>query len=158
VPLEITWTVAEGYLIFGATPHAAMAAVEHARGAGPSVLDNPRFLEMGGDAWDGATYVTFTDIPRLARGGYGLAQLACSALANGVRSPANPRRDPGLILPAFNELMDGAKASVSIYRLDGDDLIWPPWPGASCCRRMPRPMSRHEASSRRRSFDSLRSR
>ncbi|MHC4787463.1 MAG: hypothetical protein ACYTE6_16015, partial [Planctomycetota bacterium] len=123
VPLEITWTVAEGYLIFGATPHAAMAAVEHARGAGPSVLDNPRFLEMGGAAWEGATYVTFTDIPRLARGGYGLAQLACSALANGVRSPANPRRDPGLILPAFNELMDGAKASVSIYRLDGDDLI-----------------------------------
>jgi hypothetical protein len=123
VPLEITWTVAEGCLIFGATPHAVIAAVEHARGAGPTLLDNPRFLDMGGDAWQGATYVTFSDVPRLARSGYGLAQLACSALANGVRSPVNPQRDPGLILPAFDELVDGAKASVAVYRLDGDDLI-----------------------------------
>jgi hypothetical protein len=123
VPLEISWTISEGYLVFGATPHAVIAAVEQARGTGPSLLDNVSFLEMGGGAWKGATYVTFTDMPRLARSGYGLTQLACSAIANGVRSPANPQRDPGVILPAFNKLMDGAKASVSIYRLDGNDLV-----------------------------------
>jgi prepilin-type processing-associated H-X9-DG protein len=123
IPLEISWTVSEGYLVAGATPHAVMAAVEHARGAGPSLLDNASFREMGGDLWEGASYLTFTDIPRLARSGYGLAQLACSAIANGVRSPANPQRDPGLILPRFNELIEGASASVSMYRLDGNDLV-----------------------------------
>jgi hypothetical protein len=123
IPLEISWTVADGYLVFGATPHAVIAAIGHARGAGPSLLDNAGFLEMGGRGWEGATYVTYTDIPRLARSGYGLTQLLCSSLANGVRSPNDPRRDPGLILPAFDDLMDGAKATVSIYRLDGNDLI-----------------------------------
>ncbi|MHC4992971.1 MAG: hypothetical protein ACYTGC_18510, partial [Planctomycetota bacterium] len=123
VPLEISWTIADGYLIFGATPHAVIAALGHARGAGPSLLDKPDFLEMGGRDWEGATYVAYTDMPRLVRSGYGLTQLLCSAVANGVRSPENPKRDPGLILPAFNVLVDGAKSSVSMYRLDGNDLV-----------------------------------
>jgi hypothetical protein len=80
-------------------------------------------MQMGGNHWEGAIYVGFLDTPRLARSGYGLAQLACSALANGVRSPTDPERDPGPILPPFNALMNGAKASVSIYRLDGDDMV-----------------------------------
>jgi hypothetical protein len=123
VPLEISWTVSDGYLIFGATPNAVIGAIGQARGGGPSLLDNASFLEMVGGGWEGATYITYTDMPRLARSGYGLTQLLCSAIANGVRSPANPRRDPGLILPAFNDLMDGAKASVSMYRLEGNDLV-----------------------------------
>jgi hypothetical protein len=123
VPLEISWTISEGYLVFGATSHAVIAAIEQAKGGGPSLLDNRRFLEMGGGDWAGATYVTFTDIPRLARSGYGLTQLACSAIANGVRSPLDPQRDPGLILPGFDDLIEGAKASVGFYRLDGNDLV-----------------------------------
>jgi hypothetical protein len=123
VPLEISWTVADGFLVFGATPNAVIAAIGQARRGGRSLLDNASFLEMGGGDWEGATYVTYTDMPRLARSGYGLTQLLCSAIANGVRSPGNPRRDPGLILPTFADLMDGAKASVSIYRLDGNDLV-----------------------------------
>ncbi|MHC4768195.1 MAG: hypothetical protein ACYTEI_05735, partial [Planctomycetota bacterium] len=123
IPLEISWTISDGYLVFGATPHAVIAAIGQARGGGPSLLDNASFLEMGGRGWEGAMYVTYTDMPRLARSGYGLTQLLCSALANGVRSPNNPRRDPGLIVPAFDDLIDGAKASVSTYRLDGNDLV-----------------------------------
>ncbi|MHC4218195.1 MAG: hypothetical protein ACYSU7_07020 [Planctomycetota bacterium] len=123
VPLEISWTISGGYLIAGATPHAVIAAVAQAAGESPTILENPSFLKMGGENWRDAIYLTFTDVPRLARSGYGLAQLACSSLANGVRSPANPQRDPGLVLPSFNELMNGAKASVSMYRLDGDDLV-----------------------------------
>ena len=123
VPLEISWTITDGYLIFGATPHAVIAAARQAKGAGPSLLDNRKFTQMGGTRWEGATYVTYADMPRLARSGYGFAQLACSAIANGVRSPTDVQRDPGLILPPFNTLMNGAKASVSIYRLDGDDLV-----------------------------------
>jgi prepilin-type processing-associated H-X9-DG protein len=123
VPLEISWTIGEGYLVVGATPRAVIAALEHARGAGPSLLDNERFLEMGGSAWQDAIYVEFIDIPRLARHGYGLTQLGCSALANAVRSPQDPRRDPGLVLPGFDDLIEDAKATVSIYRLDGDDLV-----------------------------------
>lgn len=123
IPLEISWTIADGYLIFGATPHGVIAAARQAKGAGPSLLDNRSFLQMGGSHWEGAVYVTYTDTPRLARSGYSLAQLACSAIANAVRSPVDPQRDPGLILPSFNELVNGARASVSIDRLDGDDLV-----------------------------------
>jgi hypothetical protein len=122
IPLEISWTITDRYLILGATPHAVTAAARQSMGAGPSLLDNRKFTQMGGTHWEGASYVTFADTPRLARSGYGFAQLACSAIANGVRSPVDPQRDPGVILPPFNALMNGAKASVSLYRLDGNDL------------------------------------
>jgi prepilin-type processing-associated H-X9-DG protein len=123
IPLEISWTIHGGYLIAGAAPQAVIGAVRQAGGAGPSLANNASFRRMGGDAWQDALQVKFTDIPRLARSGYGLTQLLCAAIANGVRSPADPQRDPGLILPPYGELMDGASASVSIVRLDGNDLV-----------------------------------
>ena len=53
---------------------------------------------MGGEGWSEAIYLSFVDTPRLISWGYELVNLGCAPLANGVRSPADPERDPGMIL------------------------------------------------------------
>ncbi len=130
VPLEPSWAVAKGWLIVGATPQGLAAALDRAAAGGKSLVDNKRFREMGGDGWRKATSVSFMDTPRLARGGYGLTSMLCSALSNAVNSPASPDRFQGTILPPLAQLLDGAKASVSLYGFEGEDLV-----GTSQCDR-----------------------
>lgn len=123
VPLEISCAIGGNYFFAGLSPHAVVAAIDQAKGNGPSLLDNAGFKQMGGDDWQGAMQVSFTDTPRLARAGYGLTSLLCAAIGNAVRSPTDPQRDPGIILPSFHDLMAGAKPATSFYRLDGNDLV-----------------------------------
>lgn len=123
VPLEPSWTVAGGFLFVGATPQAVTAAVGQTRGAPRSILDHAGFREVVGDRWQNALDVGFSDVPRLARSGYGLGALLASALSNAVRSPADPQRDAGPVLPPFAELLAGAKAAGSAYRIEGEDLV-----------------------------------
>ncbi len=122
IPLELTMAIAGRYMYAGITPHAVVAAIDQTDGDHPSLLDNPRFKEVCGDDWQDAMVVSFVDTARLARSGYGLTSLLMSALSNAVRSPSDPERDPGLIMPSFNDFIDGAKASVTITKLEGDDL------------------------------------
>ncbi len=123
VPLEISCAIQGNYFFAGLSPHAVVAAINQAKGDRPSLLDNPGFQQMGGDNWQGAMQVSFTDTPRLARAGYGLTSLLCAAISNAVRSPTDPQRDPGIILPSFHDLIAGAKPATSFYRLDGNDLV-----------------------------------
>jgi hypothetical protein len=124
VPLEISFALAEGYLYAAVSPQGLLAAIEQGAGGGlPGLMDNPRFMEMGGRDAVGAMQVTFYDTPRMLRSGYGLASLVTAALANAVRSPADPARDPGLVMPSYRELADGVKAAMYIARFDGDDPV-----------------------------------
>jgi hypothetical protein len=109
--------------MMAATPQALAAGLDRAAAGGKSLLDNKRFREMGGEGWRKAISVSFMDTPRLARGGYGLTSLLCSALSNAVCAPASPDRFQGTILPPLAQLMDGAKASVSLYGFEGEDLV-----------------------------------
>jgi prepilin-type processing-associated H-X9-DG protein len=77
---------------------------------------------MGGDSLDDAIQVSFMDTPKLIAGGFGMVSMGMAALANAVRSPSSDR-DPGLIMPSFAKLTDGAKACVYVARLNGDDLM-----------------------------------
>jgi hypothetical protein len=123
VPLEPSWAVTKGWLMMAATPQALAAGLDRAAAGGKSLLDNKRFREMGGEGWRKAISVSFMDTPRLARGGYGLTSLLCSALSNAVCAPASPDRFQATILPPLAQLMDGAKASVSLYGFEGEDLV-----------------------------------
>ena len=67
--------------------------------------------------------ITFLDTPRMLKDGYGMMNLACSALTNGTRSRVDSARSAGVIMPPYHELMRGAKASVSVSRVDGRDYV-----------------------------------
>jgi len=123
IPLEVCWVMQDGFLYLAATPQALIAAVDHAKSGKGSVADNPRFKEMTSGGMDGAMQLMFVDTPAVLRNGYGLASLGMSALANAVRSPRDPAREAGLIMPTFTELAKGAKATVYLSKLEGDDLV-----------------------------------
>ena len=125
VPLEVSFAIVDGYLYAGASPQAALAAIKQAKSGKTTLSDNARFKEMGGDAGNlkDAIKVSFMDTPRLIGSGYGLVSLGAAALANAVRSPIDQAREPGLIMPSYSDLANGAKAAVTISRIEGDDLV-----------------------------------
>ncbi len=124
VPVEPSWTVADGWLIAAATPVGLASAVAQLE-SDASVLDNPLFQQAVTDHWPGnpVTQVSFVDTARYATKGYSSASLAASALANAVRQPFNVAAEPGTIMPAFHEFADGIRPTGSITTWDGDDLV-----------------------------------
>jgi prepilin-type processing-associated H-X9-DG protein len=66
---------------------------------------------------------SFTDTPELLDDGYGMMNLAMTALANALRSPLDLDRETGLIMPPFDRLRQDAKASLIVTHLEGDDLV-----------------------------------
>lgn len=122
VPLELSWSIADGYLYGALTPNSLLGAIQQGKASNKGLADNPRFVEMGGGKIDNAIQVKFIDTPRMIRDGYGMVNLAMSAVSNAVRSPSDAQRGVGLIMPSLNELSKGAKAAVSITALEGDDM------------------------------------
>jgi hypothetical protein len=123
VPFELTYALTEDWLVFGATPQAALAAARQASGSGDrGILANPAFSEMLPNGKQ-LVSASFIDTKSLMRSGYPLVSLVGSAVANGMRSPFNPEREPGLIVPTYADLADGAKATVQVSYWDGDDWI-----------------------------------
>ena len=123
IPLELTMATTEHHAVFGVSPQAAIAAIAQLRDPRSSLLDHPGFREQLPQEMSGCVNVQWIDTPRLMRDGYGLLGLVCSAVANGVRSPADPTREPGAILPTFHELHRGSKAMLGIARVVGDDYV-----------------------------------
>ncbi|MEW6073660.1 MAG: hypothetical protein AB1726_13840 [Planctomycetota bacterium] len=123
IPLEPSLALIEGWLLAAATPQALVAAIEQAAGSGPGLAAHPGFRAAEVGPRDDLLSVSFTDTAAALPGGYGLAALVASALANGVRSPASPDRDPGLVLPPYLDLAKGARATVAVSRLVGNDLV-----------------------------------
>lgn len=123
VPLELSWTVSDGFWLLGVTPQACEAALAHVRSGSPGLLANERFTAQLAGSPDELYQVGYFDVPRYLDDGYGLASLACSALVNGTRSRVDVGRDAGRILPPYAELAAGAKVYVSSTRIVGDDLV-----------------------------------
>ena len=123
VPLELTAATVDGYMVKGFTPQAVIAGVRQIRSGTTSLLDNPRFQEVSSGSLDDLFALSFIDTAELVRDGYGWSSIMCSAIANGVRSPSDPSRDVGMVLPMYEDLVRGVKAQVLFSRLVGDDLV-----------------------------------
>jgi hypothetical protein len=123
VPLEVTFAMAGDWLVLSASPQGAIAAARQAMGKGDKGLwGNESFA--GTVSRDRAyVSVAFADAERNARMGYWLTSMIGSGLANAVRSPSDPAREPGLLVPPFHELMDGATSQVEVTYWDGDALV-----------------------------------
>ncbi len=125
VPLELTFAFTEDWFIAGLTPQAAVAAARQTLGEGDEGLTaNPRFAAMFREHGKGATSIAFVDTPRTIRGGYPFLTLIGSGLSNLVRSPNDHgQRDPGMILPLYNDLVADAAPTMKITRWRNDDLV-----------------------------------
>lgn len=124
VPLEPTVAITEQWLVVGASPTAARAALRQAGATGaPNLLDAPALAAQLAGGLAGLHALSFQDTERLVRDGYGLMQMAASALGNAVRSRTNGLREAGDVLPPFGELVQGVRAGVSVTRIIGDDLV-----------------------------------
>lgn len=122
VPLELSYALTERWLIIGATPQAVLAAAQQARGDGDGGLVTSAAFREVFQTDHSVSSISFLDNARLGRSGYPLVSLIGSALANGVRSPHSDR-EPGMVVPTYHELMDGARATVEFGYWDGDDFV-----------------------------------
>lgn len=121
VPFEPTLALTGGWLVAGLTPQAAAGAVRQIEQGGPTLADNASF-QADDIALGKITELAFVDAARTIRDGYPAMTLVSSALSNFVRSPTS-QRDPGLILPPYAELVEGARPMVMTSFWDGDDYI-----------------------------------
>lgn len=121
-PMEPTMTVVGEAAIFAMTPQAALAAARQISSGQRSLLDQRALIDQLPEDMTSAISLIYIDSARFMRDGYGMTSMVCSAIANGVRS-RDGERDPGMILPAYNDLARGAKAIVGVGRLEGDALV-----------------------------------
>lgn len=121
IPLELTYAATDDWLIMGMTPQAVIAAVAQAQGRGDNGIGAvPEIAEAIGRR--SPVSVSFMNTRRLAYSGYPIVSLAGSALANGVRSPGSDR-DPGIVVPTFNELTSDVRPMIEVNYWDGENLV-----------------------------------
>lgn len=129
VPLEFSYAMTDRWLIAGITPQAVAIAARQASAAGEGLLSNPALSMVKGVQSGGGEMVSlsYADGSRLAREGYGWLTLAGSALANAVRSPSDPTREPGMIVPPYGELMTSVRPAVKIAVRQRKQLVIDSW-------------------------------
>lgn len=122
VPLEITFGYEGNWMLLTPTPQAAIAAVRQLRGQGDRGLGTVEAftsqLPRGRELYS----ASFVNADRVAHAGYGMTALIGSGLANMVRSPWDRTRDPGLVVPPYNEMKKSLRSSVAWSYWDGSTL------------------------------------
>jgi hypothetical protein len=123
VPIELTYAVTDKWLVLGLTPQAALAGVAQAAGKGDGGITTSAALASVLPKDKQVLSLTFVDSAKTMADGYQYLSLIGSALANAVRSPADPAREPGMVIPPYKALAEGAKPIVSYSYLRGEDII-----------------------------------
>lgn len=121
-PLAPTFVLTDEWLVFALSPTSARAAAMQAMGKGSAGLGTRP--EMAQAMQGGAVMsLAWIDSPTLAPNSFIFADIAMQALAMGVRSPAFPDRDPGVVMPTYDEWSAGVRPGVTVARWEGDDLV-----------------------------------
>lgn len=123
-PFSPTISLTGDWLVIGASRQSAFAAAMQAAGRGDTGLfANESFGQQWTGSLDGVTKIQFLDTPRAIRKGYGLTTLLGGFIENGVRSPLGADREPGMVVPPYNDLVRDSRAIVKVTRWEGDDLV-----------------------------------
>lgn len=122
VPVEITLALTDDWLIAGLTPQGVIAAARHTtdRGGGVAIAEAVRAAVPRGKRLVGVSYM---DAPWFAGSGYMLTQMLGTAIGSAVRSPIDPQRDPGMVVPLYHDLMAGVQPTVEVTYWDGEDMV-----------------------------------
>ncbi|MBC7835446.1 MAG: hypothetical protein H7Y88_10160 [Phycisphaerales bacterium] len=123
IPFELTYAISDKWLVFGVTPQGVVAAAQQASGkGGPDLASRGVFNNMVPKT--GAISLSYVDTERTMGRGYPLVTMLGSAVSNFARSPLAPDREPGMIVPPFNTLKQGARPRISLGYWDGDNLVY----------------------------------
>jgi len=125
IPLEPSWAITDDALILALSPGSLEIAIAQDNGlVESSLLDNESFQEsVIAKMPNGQAYgVSYFDASRLAKRGYGMTSMFTSALANAARSPSNPDRVIGSLIPSYASFTSGIAPSGMVTYWDGDDL------------------------------------
>ncbi len=125
LPFEPSWSIAGDSLVLAASPVGIVAALDQINTDGSSVSDSPVFKSaMAGISPEaGVSTVSFSDTEWFARQGYSTSNFMTSALANAVRSPSDPSRDAGMLMPGYQEFTSGIQPMGAVEYWDGDDYV-----------------------------------
>lgn len=125
VPFEPSWTIAGDRLVIATSPVGISGAVRQLASSGMSINDNSDFREaiLKHLPEGGAASATFSDTARFAKQGYSGTNLLLSGLANAVRSPSDPSREPGILMPEFSKFAAGIHPMGAVEYWDGDDYV-----------------------------------
>lgn len=123
VPLEFTYAATAKHLIVGLSPQSVIAAVRQATGKGDGGLFSRKDIRLASPNKQEIISVKFSDTPRFIRDGYGFVSLATSMISNGVRSPEDASREPGIIMPPYQDLIKGVKPGISVAHRVGNTLL-----------------------------------
>lgn len=123
VPLELTYAPLKDWLVISITPQGAMVAARQATGKGDRGLRSSPTLGPTLESLPAnATGFSVTDTRAKLADGYGIISLVGSAVSNMVRSP-HEARDPGVIVPTFNELAKDVKPSLTWMHWDDGRFV-----------------------------------
>ncbi|HMO26225.1 MAG TPA: hypothetical protein PKB10_08145, partial [Tepidisphaeraceae bacterium] len=130
------WAIDGEYIYFAFYPQAIVGAINHVRAGGPSVLENPAFVQvmeqLGNREVDG---LTFTNLPAFAPDGYtGLLALSRGLLGIGDLFGV-PAPEP--VVPLFATFEKNVTPMGSISWSDDSGFYYraiSPFPGASILR------------------------
>jgi len=124
VPFSPTIALTDRWLIVGASRQSALAAAMQAAGKGDrGLVTNTSFMHQRPASLEGVVKIQFIDTPRAIVKGYGITTLLGGMLENVVRSPLGADREPGMVVPPYNDLVNGSRAIIKVTKWEGDDLI-----------------------------------
>ncbi|RMD61085.1 MAG: hypothetical protein D6824_08470, partial [Planctomycetota bacterium] len=122
MPLAPTAALVDDWLLVSLTPEAISGAVDQLRHRRPSLASLPSVQR----ALASKPLVGYSFLPATSNiaAGYGLSTLLASAFANAVRSPVDPTREPGLLLPPLDALTRDVRPAERLTYWEGDDLVF----------------------------------
>jgi type II secretory pathway pseudopilin PulG len=118
VPLEVSFAASADALWVAASRSALQAALDQTQSE-RSLLDRG----LPPEATQESVSFGFFDTAHFLERGYGSASLLAAGLANAVRSPRDPAREPGQVLPPLASLSQDVQPAVSWSRIEGPDLV-----------------------------------
>lgn len=129
MPFEPTYAVRGDVLYIAGNRGGMMAAIDQAVNPATSIVDHPRLDQLPDGALGGLVSFGFSDAPKALEQGYGALGMLQAALSNGLQSAGASPRVQGMmpsvgdLFPSYTELARGARPSVTLGYLRGDDLF-----------------------------------
>lgn len=123
VPLEISYAATDRWLVVGLTPQALEGALAQIDGKGDKGIATRAEVAAWIPKGKELTSLAFKDTARSIRDGYVITSMVGSAVSNAMRSPSDPTREPGILVPSYKDLMKGVKAKVEVAYREGDTIV-----------------------------------
>jgi len=124
LPLQITIGIGNGALVAGLSTQAVTRAIAQAK-AKSSIVDHAGFKAINGPALiKEAHSIGWSDAPATLQNGYGGLLALAAALDNTTLPQSGAATPVTTVVPPLEQVLAGAKASLLVGRIEGDDLLW----------------------------------